>query len=619
MMKKIKSHKLILIFTLLFGISCTDEFLTKNPEGVVFEENLANPDGIESLLIGAYSNLDLWWGNHWIFSDVYTDDAYKGSTLHDLYLITELETYRQRPNDDYVIHDTWKTIFDAISRCNDVLRISKVALDNKKISVQEYTQYVAEARFLRGHFHLEAIKIWDFIPYIDERDEYREGFVPNFPDSIPQDNEGNRPWGELGNSGYIPWQEVETDLVYASENLSYPPREVGRAHLFAALGLLGKSKLFQNQYPDARVLFYEIINSAQFDLERDFHNNFRVRGDNNKESIFQYQASIGDFNLSPNANIGESMNFPIDIDWNPNTYPVPGGCCGFYQPSQNLVNAFKTQNGLPYLNTFGLNFNAKGDDVKNDYGVGTNEPFVTDDRPLDPRLDYTVGRRGVPYLDWGDHPGQIWIRDQQNGGPYSPVKHVYSRSEEGDSLGGNQYHGWVSQLWAPGISANNFSILRYADVLLMTAECEIELGNLDKARELVNEVRSRAKNGSWVLTGGALDDGLHIGPNGELPAANYQIEPYPMGGELDPFQTNEGAMEALMFERRLEFGMECVRFWDLKRWGIAKSTLNAYIDKEKELRQYLNNAAFKDHNIRHPIPQVEIDNMRGLLKQNPGY
>lgn len=248
-MKKIKIlNRLLLSLVLPFILSCTDDFLTKEPQGVVFDENLANPEGLESLLIGAYSHLDLFWGNNWIMGDVYSDDAYTGTELGDPVgdIIRELESYRQAAIND-VIKQHWDAIYDGISRCNETIRIAQLALEKANITDQEYTQYVAEARFLRGYYHLEGIKLWDYIPYVDEREEYREGFVPNYPDTVLQNNEGNTPWGELGKSGYIPWQEVEEDFVFSSDKLAYPPRNVGRAHLHAALGLLGKTKLLQNK------------------------------------------------------------------------------------------------------------------------------------------------------------------------------------------------------------------------------------------------------------------------------------------------------------------------------------------------------------------------------------
>jgi hypothetical protein len=306
------------------------------------------------------------------------------------------------------------------------------------------------------------------------------------------------------------------------------------------------------------------------------------------------------------GNIGDVLNNPM--------YPGPGGCCGFFQPSQNLVNAFKTQNGLPYLDAFGLDFNEPGEDVKNDMGVDSDDTtFIPDSRELDPRLDWSVGRRGIPYLDWGDHPGKLWIRDQDWSGPYSPLKNIYYKSEEGLYSGTT---GWMAGL----TNANNYSIIRYADILLMAAECAVINNDLNRARELVNRIRARARDGAWVLLNGAVDDGSHIGPNGEAPAANYVVNEYPAdGGLLDPFSSQENAWEAVRFERRLEFGMEGHRFWDLKRWGMTKSTLNKYIERESDMRILLEEAEFEDKHIRHPIPKQQIEISEPYLKQNPGY
>jgi hypothetical protein len=189
---------------------------------------------------------------------------------------------------------------------------------------------------------------------------------------------------------------------------------------------------------------------------------------------------------------------------------------------------------------------------------------------------------------------------------------MYNSSDENTN---SQATGWMSSR-----NANNYSIIRYADILLMAAECEIEVGSLNTARELVNIVRARARDGAWVLENGAVDDGSHQGPNGEAPAANYVISEYPSdGGPLDPFTNQEDAREAVRFERRLELGMEGHRFWDLKRWGITKTTLNNYIERESHIRILLEGAVFEDKHIRHPIPQGEIDLSEPYLKQNPGY
>src|SRR3546814_142508 len=159
---------------------------------------------------------------------------------------------------------------------------------------------------------------------------------------------------------------------------------------------------------------------------------------------------------------------------------------GFYQPSQDLVNSFKTHpaTGLPYLENYNTN------PVKNDMGITSGDPFTPYTGTLDPRLDWTVGRRGLPYLDWGLHEGQSWVRLQSYAGPYSPKKYVYWQETQETNADQSS--------WAPG-TANNVLIIRFADVLLMAAECEIEAGTLAKAREYINLVRARAaKQEEWV-------------------------------------------------------------------------------------------------------------------------
>ncbi|MCY7356597.1 MAG: RagB/SusD family nutrient uptake outer membrane protein [Rudanella sp.] len=271
----------------------------------------------------------------------------------------------------------------------------------------------------------------------------------------------------------------------------------------------------------------------------------------------------------------------------------PGGCCGYFQPSQDLVNAHRTDaSGLPLPDSYNQF------EVKNDQGVESNQPFTPDAGNLDPRLDWSVGRRGIPYLDWGMHPGKSWVRDQNYAGSFSPKKNVYYKVDE------------MTGLVDPDrrTSANNFRIIRFAEVLLMAAETEIELGNLEKAREYVNQIRRRAAN----------PDGFVKLPDGK-PAANYVIAEY-----KSPWSGKDAALTALRFERRLELGMEGQRFFDLVRWGIAKDVLNRYLAYEVTKRSNLRGATFKDFNVVFPVPQRQLDATKRpdgtlTLSQNPGY
>jgi hypothetical protein len=332
--------------------------------------------------------------------------------------------------------------------------------------------------------------------------------------------------------------------------------------------------MFQRDYTGAKPLLDDIIDKGPYALVSCYHDNFKIATENNSESVFEVQNSVADGGSGQNGNFGDNLNFPYNAG--------PGGCCGFFQPSQNLVNAFKTDaDGLPLLDTY------NNEDVKNDEGLASTAPFTPYEGNLDPRLDWTVGRRGIPFLNWGIHPGRNWIRDQNFAGPYTSMKYTF-------------YQGENAGAESNTANANNYRALRYADILLMRAEVAVEENELGLALTIVNEIRDRADN--CVVT---KADGT--------PAANYKV------GQYTAFPSQEYARKAVQFERRLELAMEGHRFFDLVRWNTAAETLNAYLAKESTKRTYLNGATFeKGKDEYFPIPQTQIDIVgSGILKQNP--
>ena len=247
--------------------------------------------------------------------------------------------------------------------------------------------------------------------------------------------------------------------------------------------------------------------------------------------------------------------------------------------------------------------------VKNDYVLNTTAAFTEDADPLDPRIDHTIGRRGIQYLDWIEHPGKNWIRDQTYAGPYSPKKYVYYKRQENTLTDGSS--------WTRGYATMNFNIIRFADVLLMAAEAEIEAGSLTTALGYINQVRNRAANpAGFVMKGGVKE-------------ANYDIAPY------TAFADKAAATKAVRMERMLELATEGHRFFDLVRWGIAEPYLNKYLKEESvngtdaagrtyNKRGYLVGKTFKaGRNEYFPLPNDEILNSQkngaATLKQNPGY
>jgi len=243
--------------------------------------------------------------------------------------------------------------------------------------------------------------------------------------------------------------------------------------------------------------------------------------------------------------------------------------------------------GLPILTeTAGApDYNLAANAVKNDFGVSSSAAFTEDAGTLDPRIDHTIGRRGIQYLDWIEHPGANWIRKQDYAGQYSPKKYVYYKRQENTLTDGSS--------WTRGYATMNFNIIRFADVLLMAAEAEIEAGSLTTALGYINQVRNRAANpAGFVMKGGVKE-------------ANYDIAPY------TAFADKAAATKAVRMERMLELATEGHRFFDLVRWGTDVTTLNAYLAYEsKFLVTKFGGATYQATDKYLPIPQDQINILR---------
>ena len=583
-----------LIATVGINFSCSESFLEVQPQGAASLTSLSNKSGVNALLIGAYSLLDgVGAGNtgrqstisNYVFGGITSGDAVKGTDAGDQPEQSFIEQFTWFAENTY-FNGKWQHTYDGVARANEAILLAK-SPDVKDMTDAEKTQIIAEARFLRGHYHFEGKKMWNMIPYIDETTYKRDD-----PNST-----------KLANDKDI-WPNIEADFKFAADNLPATQSQKGRATKWAAMTYLAKVYMFQKKYSLAKPLLLDVLQNSGKKLVADYHDNYRNTTNNNIESIFEVQFSVNDGSTGNNGNAGDNLNWPYSAN-------SPGrGCCGFYQPSQNLVNAFKTAtNGLPLIgkNKAGLEDTYNDVDLPNDQGVGAAATFVLDATPpVDPRLDWTVGRRGVNFLDWGKMPGFSWIRDQNYAGPYTGKKWMYYLADEGSSTHSTSRRS----------VNNNYRLLKLSMVILWLAEIEAETNNLAKAEEYVNMIRNRAKNGK-------VQDA----------SVNYVINPYPAG----TFEANgkDFALNAVYMENRLEFAMEGHRFFDLVRWGIASDFLNKmYIPKEgaagKDLtgrtyskRSYMIGKSFTDKNRYFPLPIDEILNSqkdgKPTLKQNDGY
>lgn len=578
-MKIFKLISLLLVFVLGITVGCKDKFLEILPTASLDETKLTSQAGLEGSLIGVYSILlgrnapsDQFYNgsDNWFWGDVLGGLSYKGTNAGDQQQTNEIFTYNPQPTNQSV-YTKYVASYEGIARANATINLLMMA--DPDVSEDVKTRIEAETKFLRGHYYFELKRLFNNTPYIDETWDGIEK-VPNDQDLYPK---------------------IESDLQFAVNNLPETQSDVGRVNEWAAKAYLGKVYLYEGKYSEAKTMFDDVIANGvtsagdKYGLLDKFTDLFDPRNDNSKESVFAIQAAAGTGDVN-NANPDMVLNFPYNGG--------PAGCCGFFQPSFDLANSYRVDaNGLPLLDG---SYNMPANALKDDQGVAADDAFTPDTGPVDPRLDYTVGRRGIPYLDWGPHPGVAWIRDQSYGGPYAPKKFIWPKADQETFVDNSS--------WTPGYIALNVNIMRFADVLLMAAECEVQLDNLEQARTYVNMVRARAANSDDFVT----DE------NGD-PAANYVISEY-----TTPWSDPDMAMEAVEMERKLELAQEGHRFFDLKRWGVADVVLNDFIANTNQNlgpSSCLNGAKFtKGKSELMPIPQQEIDLIGSdILKQNPGY
>jgi hypothetical protein len=579
--KKMKYNNIKLLFLgliLTLPFSCKDEFLNVTPNGALDGSFFATKEGVNNLLIGAYAMVDgvssngFGWeaaSSNWVFGSIRGLEANKGSDSGDQPAVNPIQTYTETPTNDYV-RIKYGSLYEGISRCNEMLKVLATAEANGTVTAEEADSFRRQARTLRGLFHFDAWRMWEKICYIDETTDLTT--VTNQESDVPA--------------------KILADL---EQGITLPNNmeQVGRFNGTVARVLLAKALMQINKdYAKAQEHLQWVVDNgtapdgSEIGLEEKYGDIFDIENRNGKESIYTVQYSVNDGSGGWNGGWGEVLNFPYKSGGS------PGGCCGFFQPSFDLVNSFKTVNGLPFLDD-----SYNNQPLKNDQGLAATDDFTPDSNtPLDPRLDWTVGRRGIPYLDWGPHTGADWIRLQSYAGPYSPKKQVYKKGQEGNQTEvGN---------WTSGYTANGYRMIRYADVLLLLAECQIETNNLDGARGNVNKVRARAANSAGFVKN---DDGSN--------AANYVIAEYPATGA--PFDNKENALRALRMERKLELGMEGHRFFDLQRWGIVQTELSRILTYEKgELPTLYLSASVGPEDRLYPVPQNEIDLMGGRLVQN---
>ena len=559
--------------------SCSDFLDEQVPQGTIDNEQLQNPEYVDNLVISAYaiwisaedinSSFSMW--NY----DVRSDDAYKGGNgTEDGDVFHALEISQGIMTTAWNISDMWQRLYNCISRANTALQLLN-QLDEDIYPLKQ--QRIAEMRFLRGHGHFLLKQLYKKIVFANDENLSPEEYN-NLSNTTYTNDEG--------------WQQIANDFEFAYNNLPDTQADKGRPTRGAAAAYLAKTYLYKAYRQDnpetnevtsintedlQRVVEYTepaIMSAGGYALEADFHNNFRPEPqyENGCESVWAMQYSMNDGTTDGNCNWAYGLIVP-------NIPGVTDGGCDFYKPSQNLVNAFRTDaDGHPYFDTFN----------DSDYDMTTET--------ADPRLFLTVGLPGLPYefnANYIMDRSSIWSRSNGLYGYYVTLKQ--NVDPDGDYIvRGNGYWG----------SPMNHIVLRYADVLLMRAEALIQLndGRIQEAIDLINEVRNRARQSTTMISNYPADYNV-----------TFNVRPY--SGSY----TQAEALTLLKFERRLELAMECDRFFDLVRWGEAAEVLTRYYAQEADNCTIYTNAAFTvNKNEYLPIPFAQISASNGLYTQNCG-
>lgn len=572
-MKKIL-YSVLTVLALVGTTSCSDFLDDQKPQGVLDSDMVKDPSNVDNLVISAYAVFTTAEDINSSFSmwnfDVRSDDAYKGGNgTSDGDVFHQLEIEQGMLTTNWNINDMWVRLYNCISRVNSAISVLETTSDSYQLKAQR----LGEMKFLRAYAHFLLKRLYKNIPFIMDANLKQEDYNTLSNTEFTND-EG--------------WQQIINDVEYAYSVLPVKQTDKGRPSKAAAAAFLTKAYLYKAYRQDEaasnrvtsinredllKVIEYsnpDIYSAGGFDLEPDFHNNFRpeTQYENGVESIWAMQYSINDGTKYGNLNWSYGLIVP-------NIPGVTDGGCDFYKPSQNLVNAYRTDaDGHPFIDTF----NNKDYDLTQD---------------ADPRLFLTVGLTGLPYefnSKYMMDASATWSRSNGLYGYYVTLK------QNVDPDCGYLVKGsW----WGTPM---NRIVFRYADVLLERAEAYAQLNETGEAIKLVNEIRKRAKQSTGMIANYPSDYGV-----------KFNISTY------NGSYSQEETLKIVKMERRLEMGMESERFFDLVRWGEAEKVLNKYFAEEANKCSIYGDAHFTANKNEYlPIPFSQVAASDGHYTQNIG-
>ena len=522
MKKNILYIALLAVATMGFT-SCEDQLdIEKHGNMGSQETYYTTDDNVNSATASLYLQMRSLHYNWFMTKNCLADDVWSaGGSRGDNGDMERLNEYTF-DMDNGMIQSLYSGLYSVIYKAN--LIIDKVQGDTPTMK-----RAINEAKVFRAWAHFELVTLWGTAPVVDhllEPSEYRKG------NSTPADH----------------WALIESDLTAAIESGTLPSKsdaddqETGiRATQELAEAFLGKAYLFQGKYNEAATMLDKVISSGKYALftADDYDMQFHAKYNNNCESMFELQK----------RNDQEQMGNQLDMlllmqGWRSDVLSYSGlannliaqGTYGFMNPRKTLYDAFVAQEGA---NGYRLNKTMMTYEQLEAFGVSV-QPGAS-----------VYGCEG--YFMWKNQSlKEDCVMD------FSAFQ---------------------------GLQYCNLKIMRYAEVLLLAAEAQLQAGNTTKALDYINQIRTRAK---------------------ETPLTNVT---------LNDIKT----------EKRLELCNESVRFQDLVRWGDA---ITAMGQQGKEIPSFTTtgvkwgfqntNYGFKEKHMLLPIPLKEL-NLNSNMQKNAGW
>ncbi len=429
--------------------SCNDWLTAETPGTTKLGEAFSNLDVAVNTTNAAYVPLMWEYGGsttyypEWFIGDVVSDDALKGGQyLQDMPAVRDMENFKTTTNNVYLL-GFYRAQWQGISRAN--LAIQEVPTTKVKEG-EEATldRLVGEAKFLRAYYYFRLARIFGGMPLID--------FVVDSSDK----------WHQERSTLDETYQFIIKDLEAAEAVLplksKYSADDLGRATKGAAQAMLLKANLYragflaqagnadeaQKCYKAAAEWGKKVIDSKQYSLDSEYFTNFLLKGENDKESVFEIQYvedGMSDYGEGEGFTRG---TFTLILQRSRSKHFGQAGW-GFDKPTENLYNEYE---------------------------------------PNDPRRDETIWRPAEGEMD-------------------TPAQETYL----GDSLCSRKYamytdgaNGECYKLTHDSRGPLNNKQIRYSDVLLMYAEACCESGDLASAKAALNEVRSRVGLSAFPYT-----------------------------------------------------------------------------------------------------------------------